>query len=262
MNGYRENRRRGSILAYSMIFMLVSAALVATMLRSGQFFRHNAYRDSWYQTSIHIAEAGIDEAAYQLTFNRNAWTGWTTVTKYRHEFPDTLLLDANGQPLGHYQAVGEASQDVDLFTIPWDVKSSFKVRCLAGVPDLTSERSQKRMVQVNMEAVNVFNLSLFSDQTLDMSGSPATDSYNSNNGAYGGANTGNKGDIGSNHDILLVGTVDIAGSAAAVGAVDYGPNCSFTGNVQEISSVYLPPVDAMVAAVKANNDNALCTYTN
>ncbi|MBE7477177.1 MAG: hypothetical protein HS131_10675 [Ignavibacteriales bacterium] len=254
--------RRGSVLAYTMIFMLAASALVATMLRSGQFFRHSAYRDSWYQRAIHVAESGIDEAAYQLTFNRNAWTGWTTVTKYHHELPETLLRDDDGRPLGYYRVVVEASQDVDLMQIPWDVKSSFKVRCLAGVPDLSAKNSQKRLVQVNMEAINIFSLGLFSDLTLDMSGSPATDSYNSNNGPYGGANVGNKGDIGSNNDILLEGTVDIGGSAAAVGTVDYGENCTITGTIQEISSIYLPPVDEMVAAVKLVNDNALCTFTS
>lgn len=257
MNTLRRNR--GSVLAYAMIFMLGMTVLVGGMLRSGQFFRHNAYRDLWYQSALHVAETGIDEAAYQLTFNRKAWTGWTTVSQNRHELRDRLLMDDDGRPLGYYRVVVEATHDVDLFNIPYDVKSTFRARCVAGVPNLDSKKSQIRQIEVNMDAVNVFNLALFSDRTLNMGGTPSTDSYNSTLGPYGGNNIGNKGDIGSNQNIELVGTVDIGGSAAAVGTVDFGPNCTITGTVQEISSIFLPPVDELVAAVKLNNDNALCT---
>ena len=254
---------RGSGLAYAMIFMLVMSVMMAVVLRNSQFYRHNAQRNSWYQSAFHVAEAGVEEAAYQLTFSRNTWAGWNVETATHHVLPDTPMIDSNGRTIGYYRVqvdTTSTAEEIDLSSIPWDVQSLFRVRATGGVPDLTSARSERRDLEVTMEAVNIFSVALFSDLDLEMGGTPATDSYNSNNGAYGGINVGQKGDIGTNHNINLVGTVDIGGSAAAVGTVDYGNNCTISGTIQEISSIYLPPVDTAVAAVKASNDNALVTH--
>jgi len=253
---------RGAGLADAMIFMLVMSAMMAMVLRNSQFYRHNAQRNSWYQSAFHVAEAGVEEAAYQLTFDRSVWAGWDIESATHHTLPDTPMIDSNGHTVGYYRVSVDTtnqSENVDLSNIPWDVKSLFLVRSTGGVPDLDSPNSQRRDLEVTMEAVNIFHMAMFSDLDLDMGGTPTTDSYNSNNGPYGGANTGQKGDIGTNHDINLIGSVDIGGSAAAVGTVDYGNNCTISGTIQEISSVYLPPIDALVAAVKAVNDNALVT---
>jgi hypothetical protein len=256
-----SNNQRGAALMLSMIFIIVSAIMIGTALNTGRFYFRNAITDTYYQSSIHIAEAGPDEAAYQLSYGGGTWEGWDTSDNTRYVLHDTPMYNSTGKIIGYYNVVIDTTNNIDL-TLPVTPESNFNVVSTAAVPDFDNPNREIRQVRVAMDAVSVFQLALFSHLTLSMNGNVGTDSYNSALGLYGGANIGQMGDVGSNHDIILKGNVDVSGSAGAVGVIDYGGASSISGNIEKISSVYLPPIDDLVNEVKASNDNNLCTHVD
>ncbi len=92
---------------------------------------------------------------------------------------------------------------------------------------------------------------------IDVPGTPQTDSYNSEEGAYSSATARNRGSICSDGPITVDGNPYIRGDARAGKgySVDITGNATITGSVgSRLKPLDLPPVDFSGPA--ANNDNA------
>lgn len=92
---------------------------------------------------------------------------------------------------------------------------------------------------------SIFDFALYSKEELDVASNATTDSYNSNNGAYGGTNTATKGNIGSNEDVDLENNITISGNVQAVGNIETGTGVTVTGTSNDNGpSLTFPAVEA------------------
>jgi Flp pilus assembly protein TadG len=95
------------------------------------------------------------------------------------------------------------------------------------------------------------NIGIVGIDSLTLKGTPETDSYNSNNGPYGGSNIGNYGNIGSN------GNVDLQGDPTVNGWAYYGPGASITGvGHADGYATLVAPLAYDSAVSPASNNNA------
>lgn len=97
--------------------------------------------------------------------------------------------------------------------------------------DTTVRGYQERTVTgyVNIAPTSKFNYALFAGQAIAMSGNAQTDSYNSNNGAYGGSNIFSGGHVGSDGASGIV--MALSGNAMIKGNAEIGPGGSTAANI-------------------------------
>lgn len=261
--------QRGVALLMALFLTMVVALLLPPVLQRCVFQHNNAFRENRFITALHLAEAGIEEGIWHLSYDKqDAWTGWNISNADQYIKPTSALLDVEGEQIGEYTIT--IDDPIPLGTsinlgglggaLPFPVtsKSEPTVTARAGVPDLESAGSEIREVVVKARARTIFSLGLFSDQDLELGGTTEVNSYDSRLGPYNETtNSGHNGDAGSNNNILLNGTPLIDGDAAAGGSIVLtGQNAEITGEVEGgMTKIELPAVNAYVEAAKLNNNN-------
>jgi hypothetical protein len=94
-----------------------------------------------------------------------------------------------------------------------------------------------------------------------MDGTPRTDSYDSANGAYGGANLGNNGGVHTNGNIVDGGL--FKGNISAVGTIDAGASVSGAGNTVRAGvateNIPDPPAAPAITVVRAGTTPQVIT---
>lgn len=265
-----NTREKGMALLMALFLTMIAGLMVAPILNRAIFHHNDAFREARYISALHIAEGGVDEAIWHLSYDKNKdWTGWEIDNPEVYTKPPTVMRDTFGNELGEVRV--EILNPIPLGTqinigpvgsmLPFPITSMSDptVISTAGVPDLDSVGSEIRVVETVAKARTVFSLGLFSDDDLEIGGTALVNSFDSRDGFYGvNGNIKSNGDAGSNGDILLNGTPMIDGDAAAGGnVVLVGKNAEVTGDVQGgMTQIDLPPVDNLVNAAKLANDNA------
>ncbi len=254
----------------ALFLTLIVALIIPTILERAVFQHANAYRESRFISALHASEAGIEEAVWHLSYDKEkAWTGWNTTDPDLYVYPATVLKDADNQSIGEVRMTIQdpipLGSNINLggstayYPFPITSNSAPTISAVAGVPDLDSPGAEVRQIQVLAKARTVFSLGLFSDDDLELGGTTVVNSYDSRNGHYNTTtNISNNGDSGSNGDILLNGTPLIDGDASAGGAVVLvGQNSEITGEVEGgMTQIELPGVNDAVAKAKLLNNNA------
>jgi len=75
--------------------------------------------------------------------------------------------------------------------------------------------------QIAKQSQSPFTCAVFGKNSVSVSGNGKTDSYNSNQGAYGSLNVGSNGDIGTNG--VVAGAITLSGNAKVYGDTATGP---------------------------------------
>ncbi|MCA9445851.1 MAG: hypothetical protein KC931_01960 [Candidatus Omnitrophica bacterium] len=264
-----QKKEKGAVLLMALFLTMLAGLLIVPVLQRAVFHHNDAFREQNYISALHIAEAGIEEAIWQLTHadQDEEWEGWDTSNPDMYKLDKIDFKDFQGNALGEYEVyVVDPLGESDLIGIgalgaqvPFNIQFTGQptLYCVAGVPDIDSVGSEVRVIQVGTDEKSAFSLGLFSDDDLEMGGTSNVDSFDSRVGFYGvNGNVNSNGDAGSNGDILLSGTPIIDGDAAAGGNVVVGNNATITGDVQGgMTHIDLPPVNDLVAAAKVNNNN-------
>ena len=266
-----SSNEKGMALLLTMFLTLLAGLLLAPVLERTMFHHNNAFRDSRYLTALHLAEAGIEEAVWHLSYDKQRiWDTWETSNDEVYYKPTSVLYDCDGNRVGEYEVI--VNNPIPLGTqinvgpigsaLPFPITSSSEptITAVAGIPDLDSLASQVRQIQVLAKARTVFSLGLFSVDDLELGGTTVVNSYDSRLGVYDTAtNAFTNGDCGTNGDILMFGTPLVDGDASAGGSVILkGDNAEITGEVEGgVTQIDLPPVNSLVEAAKLQNDNAL-----
>ena len=222
-------RRNGGFILPLVIFALaVMGILLLVLLRTSDDDRMGSRYVLEGTRSFYAAESGLNKiiAAWITngygklapTVGSSADLGWQTIPENKTRYHGVILkLTANTWQLTVDGQSGEARRGL-------------------------------RTVQVILEPSATFDHAVYANVDLKFSGG-GTDSYDSGIGAYGGANLGTNGDIGTNGTISqLSGSTTIGGNAGAVGAVAGGcasnshvlGTCTSPGPSQTLADVSCP----------------------
>jgi choice-of-anchor A domain-containing protein len=261
---------QGTALLITLFLVMLVGILLPPVLQRAVFHHSNAFRESLYLSAFHVAEAGIEEGVWHLSYDKQKlWESWETSNGEMYFKPKSVFRDADFNQVGEY--VVRIDQPIPLQTsvnigpmgavLPFPITSQSEpvITAVAGVPDIASIGSQVRVVRVNARARTIFSLGLFSDTDLEISGENILNSFDSRLGSYStGSNAFNNIDVGANNNIYLSGMPLLDGDAAAGSSVVLtGEDAQITGEVEGgISRVDLPRFGDAVEAAKLQNDNA------
>lgn len=198
-------KEKGFILLSSYLVIVSLMAVAFALFSRNILFLQATERNQNKTIAFNMAEAGLDLAIVQLRED----SGYEGTNGFS-------ALNSSGG----YQ-VQVCPPECDGMTEP----ASPNVRLIQSIgyaPDNNSaskayaSRTVLSYIQLGGEE-GLFNYAIFAEDGIQMSGNVTTDSYNSNNGAYGGSNVGSKGDIGTDstgaHTIMLSGNVIVNGNA-------------------------------------------------
>jgi len=204
-----RRRKRGFVYVASLLFITVLTIIGTSMLVRSVSESSQSERFANQSIALHIADAGVDQAAQNLR----------TPTDLTDDITTKAL------PTGTFTL----DTPVSLGANTWKVVSH-------GYS--AKEPTRKRNIEAVYSLVpqSVFQFALFADQRITADGSTNTDSYDSRLGAYGAClsgcgggspvyNTGRNGDIGTNG--TTAGSVALSGGSIFVdGQVAVGPGVS------------------------------------
>jgi len=201
-------KQRGFVYILSLMFVVFLTVTGASLMVRSVSEVNVSERFNNQSIALHVADAGVDQAARNLR----------TPTDLADDITTSVL------PTGTFTL----DTPVSLATNTWKVVSHGY-----SAKDTTRKR--------NIEAVyslvpqSVFQFALFADLALTAGGSANTDSYDSRLGAYGAClsncgggsavnNVGRNGDVGTNG--TTAGSVAVSGSLFVDGQVVVGPDVS------------------------------------
>lgn len=199
------------IMVYGLISIM--AILSLALFSRQNIFLLSSERNRNRLIAFNMAEAGLDRALTQLAVDPTyAGTGFNSMSSGPMEggFDVTVSTPA-GQPT--YRLV--------------------TANGYAPSNTATTRGYETRRITAYAQLGNFsyFDFAVFSEEGMQINGNPVIDSYDSRNGPYGGANTAQNGDIGT--DSVGSGTVALIGNATVKGDAQVGPN----GNPNSVVSI-------------------------
>lgn len=199
-------KRRGAVVVLSVGLVVFLSTVGAAFLMRGLHENRLGDRSAARQEAFYLAEAAIDRASLNLR----------TPT----DLTDDLM--AMALPTGTFQ-------------IDSPMQSLGSNRWMATARG-TSGQEQRRIEAIfQLTPQSIFQFALFGQQEVSVTGSAATDSYVSTNGAYDPNNHGHNGDVGTN--ATSAGGITVGGSIFVDGQLVVGPNVS---NPESVVTGYNP----------------------
>lgn len=197
----------------SYLLIAVISIFSLAMFSRGTVFLQANERSQNKIIAFNMAEAGIDLAITQLQADVTyAGVGYTDM--------------GTGTVEGGYQVA---------VTTPNTAPNVRLIQSTGHAPlnDMTQKAYETRTIQayVSIGTQSYFDFAVFSKDGMQLNGNPLIDSYDSRNGAYGGANRNQNGDIGT--DSTGAGTVSLNGNVEVRGDAEVGPG----GNPNSVVSV-------------------------
>ena len=257
----RDNNN-GTVMVITLALVTLLAILSAAFASIATFGMRNANWHTRRAQSFYITEAGLDKAIALLRQDSD-WSAsgcgdGSATNNFSGEGGWYPLHDPNTGTNVNNITIGSDTYSVSVQLCNPPGSNGKKI-------DIKAEGdSQNVKRKIQMRAIGL-SLAVFGDEGVDMAGHPAIDSYNSNNGPYGGTNIGANGNVGSNKDIELKGNTTLSGD------VTPGPGCqvlitsgsvTVTGSTEPAKElIYLPPVDINFSATNGLAKHGNQTYT-
>lgn len=195
--------KRGAVLVISLLVLLVLSILSGALVSFSIFENDLASRFTNLERAFWLAEAGIQKALWELTYNNCA--GCTQCGG------GSLCISGNlgqGGACGDYEAA--ISNDIT------------NIVATGYFPNKNAVKRLTRAVSVNL-LFSPFHYAIFGKTSVKSEGNANIDSYNSNMGPYDKIkNKGLRGDVATNGNITVVGSAGIDGNAST------GPGGSIT----------------------------------
>ncbi len=216
MHANRRKTQRGAALIMALCFTMVVLAVGIAMLSlsTNELTATKSQGDT--VTMRNLAETGVERAMARV----NAEPTWRCADPANPSNSDPAYSNV---PVT--AKVNGADQTLGTFTVDKveDLGGDYiRVTARGYYPNATAANKQAK--QVRLTAYKRWGTP-FSAAAFGKSGVPLangeTDSYNSDNGAYGGSNIGNKGDIRT--DSTAPGSIEIKNNGQCNGKVIYGP---------------------------------------
>lgn len=229
-----KNERGFVLLVVYGLITLIAIFSTAIFVRSYVFAQANE-RNINKITAFNMAESGVDWAITQLAGDPT-YTGT----------PSYVSMDSNSAQGGFTVTVTNVANNPLIRMI--------QATGFSPDNDSTSRAYQTSTITAYCEfqTSQLFEYGIFAENGITLTGSgqnASVDSYNSNNGAYGGANVGNGGNVAVNNSaagsITLSGNTLINGDAVigpggdVATGIEIGPNAAITGT----TSVAAEPVE-------------------
>jgi hypothetical protein len=260
---------RGSAMLLALFLVFITGFMMVPILQRAVHHHNNAFRENRWLKAFHLAEAGVEEALWHLSYDEEeVWNTWNTSNTETYSKPQDVLLSTDGHEVGEYQVTIDGPIPLQtsvtlgpaggLLPFPVNSQSEPVITATAGVPDIDTLGSQVRVIQVRARARTTFSLGLFSNTDLEFDGQPYVNSFDSRLGPYDPVtNAFNNIDVGANDNILLSGEPIVDGDAAMGGSVvQTGDSGKITGDVEGgLTEIVLPSLSEAVAAAKLENNN-------
>lgn len=181
----KRHEQKGMILVIALMvsFVMVIIAVPFLFKLSGQYrISEKSYKSL---AALNLAEAGVERAIWEL--NYGDILSWGESSPWTMAIPD---FQASGGTV-----VGNIEVSV---TDPGD--DTLIVEGTGRVPYISSMTVNRSIrVVLEREAFYPFVFAIFADDWIVLREGAYVDSYNSEDGPYGGDNTGSNGDIGTNN---------------------------------------------------------------
>lgn len=194
---------RGFILLTAYLLMAALAVFSIALFTRGINFLQSAERNKKRMVAFNMAEAGFDEAFYNL---KNS-----VVTSFPHN--------------GSYSSLNSGSVRGGYQTTITDMGSNVRKIVVVGyspAQSSSSEAVESRTITGYYQGgtTSAFNFGIFAKDSVTLTGNAATDAYNSSLGSYGGSNVFSRGHVGT--DSTTNSTVTLTGNATVQGNVTTG----------------------------------------
>lgn len=205
---------RGSTLIGAVMLSLILSVISIGYLQVVTSSSNSGYANLKDAAAFYTAESGLLMGKTWLNTNYNQAVALNTGDAIHDIFPN---LQINGMTV----RVDVVRQATGVKITGTTLSSSF-----LGYDKSVSQDA----LQSAAPNVNPFQYAGFGRASVNMSGNGSTDSYNSDNGAYGGGNVGNNGDVGTNG--TGPGTISLGGNSTINGdaGTGAGGTVSLTGN--------------------------------
>lgn len=203
-----DDRDNGSALVITFMLTVVVALVVAGALRMvSHEFRYAVQSSNWMQT-LETAEAGVELSMAALQQEVDSGYDWSSWTKSGDTY---TIAYSDLDPAGH-----DAPDSA--YTVTVDT-NAMTVKATGRMPEPQTGAMITRTVQVSFEPDEFwpFEKSLLAKNNVNIIGNPNCDSYNSEDGPYGGFNVGANCSVGSMS--LNVAGISGGGSASVAGDV-------------------------------------------
>lgn len=195
---------RGSVLAVALIFGMVMAMAVASFLKLANHEAKLATRMFYANSSLNLAEAGVEKALFAL--NHNDWSGWNRTGN------EALMIDEVIDLGRSVQGVIQA-RVLSINNNP--IVQAGGVTQIPGAPDLV------RQIEVRLNKRSLFANGITTRRGVRFNGNVDVDSYKSSLGPPSGSNRRDNGSVASTsvemNPIILTGNSEIWGRVATGG---------------------------------------------
>jgi hypothetical protein len=209
----RFNKKSGSALLVTIVVTAVLGTALASYMKLVEYQNRSVVRSQYWNASIPMSEAGIEEALTHLNKIGNG------------------ARDTNGWTLkdGKYymqRTLGESSYEVYI-----DGLNQPTITSIGKVQDAITQKTLTRKVKVTTTKTGSLYKGIITRRSLSMNGNTKIDSFDSTNPLY---NTNGKYDPAKAHDMGYAGSVTdnvYLEGAGVWGYAGTGPNGTATGNV-------------------------------
>lgn len=229
--------KKGSI-ALALLLVIVFVILGAAILLRSMQESAAANRMAKSTCALWVAEAGVQQVLYE--YNYNSCHNMVQVGTNTYCSNCTTCGGVSKTLAGTLSGYGD--YDVTLNNAATIVQST------GSVPSRTDTNKVTRNVQTSISRPAIFGNGIYAQGQVTLVNNSLVDSYNSSNGAYGGANIHSNGNVGTNGTSTGIVTIDnnatVKGSVATGpgGTVTEGNGAVVTGTVSNNSNVSLPSV--------------------
>jgi hypothetical protein len=239
------SNKKGIATVLGFVVILILAVLASTMLMRGVSGsrRTEIYVD---QTRAYwLAEAGIERALWELNNGAGAWTGWKT------DGSDKILQGSVG-----------TSGDYDITVYDY-LTPPLRIEVTGFFPDRFDPTAITRSLEIiaDESVFSLFEYAAYSQDKLTLGGQAYTDSYDSALGAYGGANVGAEGDVGSGVEVEASGNVYVDGDVVVPEGGAAPDEKYYSGTVNEEDNPPLTSVTVPANLVALPSGGSISTTT-
>jgi len=208
LNTVKEKHEQGFVLVIAVILM--GFLLVLALPFMAQLSVENKLTDKSFKScaALSLAEAGVERAVWELNFGDiTTWNGDAALR--------TMTITSFQAPSGN--VVG----DIEIKVHNPETKTPLVEA--TGILSYSDSALMAKAARVELEVVKYdpWNFAVFGDEDVDFSSNAEVDSYDSGDGAYGGANVGSEGDVGTNGTLL--GCIDLCSNSKIYGDAVTGP---------------------------------------
>ena len=234
MRGQQKNfQQRGSAVITVLVLAAVTAVIAAGFISRATSEARIANRAFYNTAALHLAEAGVEEALYDL--NTNAVTSggaWSLASGSTTDYVKTLPSN-----FGSAQATGEIRLRID------QAASNSPVIIAAGVVLLPGQPKLVKQIRVGCRTSSrIWSNTLVARGNITLSGNADIDSYDSARGPYNPTtNRSDRATVATTDQITLTGRASIYGYVATGGTP---PNVGKNGRIYGATTTSSTAVDS------------------